>query len=422
MKIVRNCLSSKNDKYVFTRSSLTREDISISEKLGLYIHIPFCKNSCPYCPYYKEKYSLEKTKQYKKALLLEIEKYTNLLEHTKINSLYFGGGTPTLMIDGLEDIIASVKHYLNFDGDIALETLPTELTHPKLNKLKASGVNLLSVGVQSFLDSNLESFGRQYRSFDLMKNLRKLSQYNFDTINFDMIFVFPEQNIPDLQTDLGMALDFEPDQITYYPLFVFPYTKAAYLRNISKLNLPDCLIRRKMYYLIHDYLLNNGYNRTSVWSFNKNHTKPFSSVTRDRYVGFGAGAGSYTQNIFYFNVFSVKEYIGMLKKGKFPISLTMNVSKRMAKLFWLYWRFYETIIPVQEYSKLFNSNIWHDFPGLLKFIKLAGFSEKYTQDIIRLNKQGSHWIHLAQNYFALNYVARIWTRCIKDPFPEKIVL
>ena len=107
---------------------------------------------------------------------------------------------------------------------------------------------------------------------------------------------------------------------------------------------------------------------------------------------------------------------------RLPIALEMKVSKKLEKLFWLYWRLYETVIPIERYSVMFGSNIYKDFGFLLNLIKFLGFVKSADKDKIVLNKYGCHWIHLLQNYFALDYVSKIWSVCQKNPWPEKVNL
>lgn len=176
-----------------------------------------------------------------------------------------------------------------------------------------------------------------------------------------------------------------------------------------------------MYYFINDFLKDNGYEKTTVWSFNKNRKETYSSVTRDYYLGLGAGAGSYNGSIFYFNTFSVSEYINSVNKI-LPISINMNVSKKLEKVFWLYWRLYETTIVKNIYKEMFHSNLEKDFGSILKLIRILGFVEYEDENILKLNTKGSHWIHLVQNHYALNYVSKVWSVSKNNPWPDQIKL
>lgn len=168
-------------------------------------------------------------------------------------------------------------------------------------------------------------------------------------------------------------------------------------------------------------MLKLGYKRVDVWSFKRIKERKFSSVTRDYYIGFGPSAGTYTGKSFYFNTFSFEDYLSLCKKRK-PTILKLNVDKKMEKIFWLYWRLYETKIPKKQYKKLFCSDLEEDFKSLLLFIRLFRFVKRENKDSIVLNIRGVFYIHLLQNLFALDYINKIWHNCQKYKNPNKIQL
>ncbi|MFH0753084.1 MAG: radical SAM protein [Candidatus Omnitrophota bacterium] len=422
-QIIRKIVSGKNDRYVFNKFDHLNDNMRFAKRMGLYTHVPFCRNKCPYCPYYKETYEVTKSGEYLKGLLQEIKYYGKIGQKPEWTSWYIGGGTPTLIIKDLFEIKEVIRTELGFNGPIALETTPNELSKENIEKLEQLGVQYLSVGVQSFQDKYLSVIGRDCRSRDIRESLGNLNGHRFSTVNVDLIFVFPGQEIVDVKKDLEAALEFSPEQITCYPLFTFPYSSIGEYMKLKHLSLPNAVKRRKFYYFIHDYLSKHGYQRTSVWSFNKPGTVPYSSVTRDYYLGLGPGAGSYTGDGFYFNTFSIDEYIRSLQIMKrLPIALKMPISQRMSKLSWLYWRLYETDISRNQYRKLFDARFEEDFGLISEFLKMFGFLENENADILRLNRRGSHWIHLFQNYFALNYVTKVWQACKQNPWPEFVAI
>jgi len=418
-RFIRNILSEKNDNYTFF--PFTNQDLYIPDKIGLYIHIPFCKSMCPYCPYYKVFYDKKLADKFSSALIKEIDGYNEETGKMDITSIYIGGGTPTLLIYDLKSIINKIRASYNVAQETAIETTPSDVSEDKVKILKEVGVNYISLGVQSFQQKYLSLIGRNYDANRALSAVRMIKKYQFDTFNIDLIFAFPLEDLSELVKDLQTAVSFSPDQITCYPLFTFPYSTIGKYRKIKKLKMPSYRKRKKMYYLIHDFFEEKGYWRSSVWSFNREKTKPYSSVTRDYYIGFGPSAGSYTGKGFYFNTFSVSEYIKTVSQRK-PIALEMRVSNRMEKLFWFYWRLYETVIPKKGYKKMFGKDIHSDFGKILSIIKTLGFIQSEDDETITLNKRGCLWLHLAQNYAALNYVSRIWSVAQKATWPEKITL
>ncbi len=385
----------------------------------MYLHIPFCTTMCPYCPYYKVYYDTALATGFRDALLSEIDLYAREFGKSRFSSLYIGGGTPTLMIEELGQIIDRINVAFDLDGCVAVETTPADVTRRKTRLLKEIGVSYISLGVQSFQEKNLNLLGRQYDPSGARRAARDVSEGGFVNYNIDLIFALPNETQHDLEADLLAAVECSPDQITCYPLFTFPYTTVGRFKKLKRLEMPPLVVRRKMYYFIHDFLESSGYKRSSVWSFVRSNKHPYSSVTRDYYVGFGPSAASYTGEGFYFNTFSIADYIKMLSERK-PVALKMDVTERMKKVFWLYWRLYETRIPYVKYQALFSNGIYDDFGSLLTAIKLLGMCEHEDEHGLMLNVRGCYWLHLAQNYYALNYVGKIWSVCQSDPWPKRI--
>ncbi|MCK5044059.1 radical SAM protein [Candidatus Pacearchaeota archaeon] len=420
LRLIRNILSDKSDDFTYHRFNRIN-NIGLKPGSGLYIHIPFCKNSCPYCPYIKTFYNKDLAREYKNALLKEISLYYDYFGKKNFTSLYFGGGTPTLMINEMSEILEHLHKYFNIEGDIALETSPDEINKEVLTKLKHLGFNLISIGIQSFNNSCLKKIGRNYDMNTAVKALGEVNSVGFDSVNIDLIFAIENQTIEDIRNDLSVAISHNINQITCYPLFTFPFSEIGKIKQLKKIKLPNHLQRRKMYYFINKFLYENGYSRTNVWSFIKNHKNNYSSVTRDYYLGLGASSGSYNGEIFYFNTFYVSEYIKSVN-SRLPVSIAMNVSKKLEKNFWLYWQLYITIINKKSYKEMFRSDIKKDFGFILKLIKIMGFIEYEDENIIKLNTKGSHWIHLIQNYYALEYVNKIWSVSKNNPWPDRIKL
>ncbi|MGM5483147.1 MAG: coproporphyrinogen-III oxidase family protein [Nanobdellota archaeon] len=416
--IIRKVLS---DDAEFKFKKCQTFNLDKNREYGLYVHIPFCKNSCPYCPYFKTIYNKQKSKQFLKALKKEVELTSINNGNIKVNSLYFGGGTPTLLENDLIKIIEYLKSKFNISGEVAIETSPSDLNEEKLISLKKAGVNSISIGIQSFNNDLLKEIGRNYNSDLVIEIIKLLKKINFETLNIDMMFALPKQTINDLENDLDTLINLSPSQVTFYPLFTFPYTSVGKYKKIKKIKMPNFFTRKKMYYLICNKMKEAGYEQSSVWAFKKKSTNKFSSVTRDFYIGFGPSSGSYTGKNFYFNTFSLENYFKLSNKRK-PVILKMSVDKKLTKLFWLYWRFYETKIPFEDYKRLFNSDVKEDFRFIFLVMKLLGFIYKENKDYLQLNMKGIFYIHLIQNIFALDYVNKIWSVCQKEINPKEVQL
>jgi len=236
-----------------------------------------------------------------------------------------------------------------------------------------------------------------------------------------LIFAYPEQTIEELDETLNIAIESQVDQITLYPLFTFPYSSIGRFNKLKKVILPNGRKRKRFYYYICEKLKDQGYQQISVWGFLKKGRTKYSSVTRDYYLGLGPSAATYTGNQFLFNSFNLEHYSDQIRQGKHPYSIIMNVSENLEKLFWLYWRLYETVISTTDYRQKFKSEFKSDFKKLTYTLRILGYTKKKNDKLV-LNKKGIHRIHLLQNHFALNYINKIWTENTRQIKAEEIKL
>lgn len=418
---IRKLFSDKTDTFTFGQCTESDFVLNPRKEFGLYLHIPFCLSLCPYCPYNKILFDSTVAKNYIDAVCKEIKLVAKKIGGQKFSSLYIGGGTPTLLIPALEKIIGEINNQFVLNGPVAIETTPSDFTESKIEEMKRIGITYVSLGVQSFQQKYLSFLGRNHDSVITKQAVSLLRNKDFQIANIDLIFAYPGQTLDELAEDLNQSISCQPEQVTCYPLFTFPYSKVGRFLKLKKIKMPNWRIRRKMYYAIVDSFIRQGYHQTAVWSFNKNKNCKYSSVTRDYYVGFGAGAASYTGTSFYFNTFSIPEYT-RTAQDKIPVALKMKVSAKLEKLFWIYWRFYDTKIPLAEYEYIFGRTMLGDFGNEMQLLKMLGFFENKNGGVVSLNKRGAFWIHLLQNYFALNYVNTIWTKCQQESWPLKIAI
>ena len=417
-RLIRHLAAGRGDDFTFRPHN--DDDIAFdAAPFGLYIHVPFCLSICPYCPYSRVTYDPELAGRYIDALVIEIDRRGRRLGRRRVTSLYVGGGTPTLLADRLGDVIEKLHERFEITGPRAIETTPADATLDRVAQVARLGFSHVSLGVQSLDVRFLAAMGRNYTPERAREAIDDLLGAGFGLVNIDLVFAFPGQTREDVLADLTDVMARRPGQITCYPLFTFPYTAVGRHLHLRKLRLPRGRQRRELYYAIHDHLAGHGYRRTSVWSFTRAESAPYSSVTRDTYLGFGPSAASYTGHDFCFNTFSVPEYIRTARE-RLPVALRMGVSDRLERLFWLYWRLYETTVPLADYSSLFASTLQRDFGILLGLLRSLGFVETSENDMMRLSRRGAHWVHLAQNHFALNYVSRLWPHCQADAWPGSI--
>ncbi len=390
-----------------------------TKKIDAYLHIPFCKSLCPYCPYDKFPFNESLAKSFTSAVIREIEKVALKFGNFKLGSLYIGGGTPTVIGKDLCKIISAISD--NFDTEnmeIFLETSPYDVSLKNMEMLKKCNISMVSIGVQSFENKYLKLLGRNYNAEKALNSIEITKKY-FKDINVDLMFALPGQSTKEFLSDLRIAENTGVSQITSYPLFTFPYTTAGkFLRN-KNVRVPPYRVRKEMFYAMYDFFTEKGFSPTSVWGFKREKRKTYSSVTRNTYIGFGPSAATKTEKAFYLNTFSVYEYIKRTNDKKFNEVVKIELNKEINDYYWLYWKLYETKIPKNEFAERFEKNYPHKASILIRTGRMLKLFEE-KESFYQLTKRGMFYVHLLQNAFALNYINKVWGAMTKEPAPRII--
>ncbi len=388
------------------------------ERTSLYLHVPFCRNACPYCPYTKVPYQAELIAPYTAAALAEVDLWAEAVGPAEATSVYVGGGTPTLALEAVSAVLARMRERFRLTGDVCIETNPADVDEATVAQLHEAGVALVSLGVQSFRPESLKVIGRRYTPEVAEKALSLLADSDFASVNADIMFALPGQSAADVIADLEHAAELGADQITTYPLFTFPYTAVGEYLHLAGVRLPDLHTRHEHYRAISEWCESNGYERVSVWGFKRGGVPRYSSVTRDGYIGIGPGSGSHLPDGFTLNTFDLAEWERALSEGRPPIALRMPFEGEMSGWWWLYWRFYDTRIPMTALDGALGEDAgmarrW------LKAITVAGLASRHN-GTLELTDAGAFWLHLAQNHFALSYVNTLWTEARREPWPHEV--
>jgi coproporphyrinogen III oxidase-like Fe-S oxidoreductase len=390
------------------------------ERTSMYLHVPFCRNFCPYCPYTKVPYDETLVEPYTRAALAEVDWWADRIGPTEITSVYIGGGTPTLALGSVAIVLARVRERFRLTGDICIETNPTDVDDVIVSQLHDAGVALISLGVQSFQPKNLAVIGRRYDPSVAEHALALLAESGFASVNADIMFALPGQTANDVVMDLARATQLGANQLTTYPLFTFPYTSVGEFLRLTAVRMPNLRIRRTQYRAISEWCAEHEFERVSVWGFKRGGVPRYSSVTRDGYIGIGPGAGSHLPDGFVLNTFDLKNWIQAVCTERTAIALHMPFAGEMSGWWWLYWRFYDTRIPLDD----LEAALGNDTPKArrwLRVIEQAGLAVR-NEEYLELTEPGAFWLHLVQNYFALNYVNTLWTGARHEPWPQAVAI
>ena len=388
------------------------------ERTSLYLHVPLCRHLCPYCPYTKVPYRESLVEPYTRAALAEVDGWADVVGPAEITSVYIGGGTPTLALESVARVLARVRERFRVTGDICIETNPADVNREVVQRLHDMGVALVSLGVESFQPESLAVLGRDYNPLDSERALALLAESNFASVNADLMFALPDQTAVGVTADLDRAAQLGADQLTTYPLFTFPYTTVGEYLRLKAVRMPDLRMRRAHYRAINGWCAEHGYERVSVWGFKRGTVPRYSSVTRDGYIGIGPGAGSHLPDGFVLNTFDLESWIRAMFDGRSAIALRMPFAGEMSGWWWLYWRLYDTRIPLDG----LDDSLGKDARKARRWLALAqraGFAV-HRDGHLELTESGAFWLHLAQNYFALNYVNTLWTQARREPWPQAV--
>ena len=382
------------------------------DNLGLYVHIPFCKSICNFCPYCKVRYSKELCDRYIDALIEEIHLVGSQHKGKKqVSSLYFGGGTPALACDRIGEIISALSDHFIITQGIGLELHPDNVKEDVLRTLKDAGVTKISIGIQSFGDKYQRILGR--KKVDTASMAAALSAVPFETVSMDLIFALPEQTYDDLRSDIDEAFKLGANHVAIYPFIDFTFTESPVSAMPKKQ-------KRKLLDDITKYCLSCGYSRNSIWTFSRDDAS-YSSMTRDNFLGFGCSATTLLRGQFKINTFDVDSYCDRINKGILPTSLTIRFIKNQRKIYWLFWTAYSTRVDERDYERFFGSSLKKDYGFELFAAKLLGFI-KEKDGVYEMTLRGAFYYHYYENFYTLSYIDKMWGIMRKEAFPNHIQL
>ena len=383
------------------------------DSLGLYVHIPFCRSICAFCPYCKELYDEDKCNRYIDALIREIHIVGGQGSGKKIvTSLYFGGGTPALAADRLGEIIGAIQEHFVITEGIGVELHPDNVTPHVLRKLKDAGVTKISIGAQSFCEKYQGVLGR--KCVDVMRIRDALAEVSFETVSMDLIFALPSQTFEDLKNDLETAFSSGANHVAIYPFIDFTFT-ASTVPTMPKRD------KKKLLDTITKYCARQGYERDSIWTFSRERGARYSSMTRENFLGFGCSATTLLRHQFKINTFSVDEYCARVESGKLPTSLTVRFTERQRMVYWLFWTAYSTRVRESDFEKFFGVSLGRKYGFELLLARLCGFV-KYRHGEYTMTPRGAFYYHYYENFYTLAYIDKMWGIMRRKAFPDKIEL
>jgi len=293
---------------------------------GIYLHIPFCKQACYYCDFHFSTQVDYKEKMVD-AIIDEIRLRTEYLQLQKIESIYFGGGTPSLLtVQELELILNSIhKNFtISENPEITLEANPDDLSLSYLKLIRQVGINRLSIGIQTFDDSYLEKLNRAHNRASALQVLPDARKAGFENISIDLMYALPNQSQAQWLTDLKQAIQLKPEHISAYTLTIESKTVFGVQKEKGKLSVPDEDTAATFFETLQEELKKNGYIQYEVSNFCLPHfySKHNSSYwLQKHYLGVGPSAHSYNGVSRQFNIANNHLYLKSIGEGKIPATI-----------------------------------------------------------------------------------------------------
>jgi oxygen-independent coproporphyrinogen-3 oxidase len=294
---------------------------NLSPTLGIYVHIPFCRAKCSYCAFVSQIGNENLQQAYVAALCREITAAGGDFSAFAVDSLFFGGGTPTVLpVDQLALILQTVRDNFSLacDAEISIEANPGTVSAESLQLLRQQGFNRLSLGVQSFDDAVLAAVGRLHRADEAKTAFHQARQAGFDNIGLDLIYGLPEQTSANWQTTLEQAVALAPEHLSAYGLKLEEGIPLAVAVAVGEMALPPEETEETMYDLLNEYLPRHGYQRYEIANYAKSdrqcrhNTKYWRSLP---FRGFGLAAHSFDGRQRFANTADLGEYIERSQAG-----------------------------------------------------------------------------------------------------------
>ncbi len=362
----------------------------------LYMHVPFCERLCPYCSFNRFPFEAHRAKPYFENMRKEMLMLKDL--GYDFDSVYIGGGTPTIMIDELCETIDLARDTFSIK-EVSSETNPNHLIPAYLEKLEGR-VQRLSVGVQSFDDDLLKQMDRydKYGSgAEILEKIGAASPY-FTSLNVDMIFNFPSQTEDILIKDIERVVESNTSQTTFYPLMTSPSVARSLARTVGKVSYS----REQLFYEIICELLAEGENPLfqlgSAWTFNKRGTGASGEdvmideyvVDYEEYPAIGSGGITYLGKTLTVNTFSVNEYNEAINAGRMSLMGKTEFSKHDRMRYRFMMQLFGLRLDKRQFEKDFGCTVERGLPIEMAFMTASGAFDRNTPEELTLTKKGRY--------------------------------
>jgi menaquinone C8-methyltransferase len=387
----------------------------------LYAHVPFCETLCPYCSFNRFIFQEDRARAYFRQLRAEMQMAADL--GYQFDSLYIGGGTPTVQVDELIKTIELARKLFGM-REVSCETNPNHLTAENA-RLLSPHIQRMSVGVQSFNDAMLRKMNRYDRfgsGKEVQQQIRSVAGI-FDFLNIDLIFNLPGQSEAMLAEDIERAKNCDANQITFYPLMSSPSVANAMQQTLGEIS----YAREERYYQQISAAMNGGFSHSTAWNFGRLQNGALADspsenmideyiVNYGEYLGIGSGSFSFLDGSLYVNTFSLNEYRQKIEGGQMAVSAYAQFGRHQQMQYRLMMDLFGLRLDKQRFKNDFGIKVDQALPVELGFLQTAGAFAHNDRDEITLTPHGRYMLLVMMREFfvAINNVRDQARRSLPD--------
>jgi oxygen-independent coproporphyrinogen-3 oxidase len=364
---------------------------------GIYIHIPFCRARCSYCDFATGAYESALAERYVRALAREIDAFVHADDKEEVDTIYFGGGTPSLLThEQVARALEAVRKRFRVreDAEVTMEMNPGTVTRETARAFRAEGVNRASFGAQTFDDHELRRLGRTHTADDTRCTFETLREAGFDNVSFDLIAGLPRQTLDAWARNLSEALALRPEHLSLYLLEVHEGTPLAAQIREGRYPTPDADLAAEMYRLMVERTREAGYEQYEISNFcmtGRESRHNMKYWTGAPYYGFGCSAHSFDGRASrWSNERDARRYVELIERNETAVveRTELDARERSAEAIFLGLRLLSRGVNLAEHRALFRRDVRAEYAEDLARFDDAGLI-KFEGDVLRLTPEGA---------------------------------
>jgi len=371
---------------------------------GLYLHIPFCDTKCIYCDFYSITNHSRKG-EFIASLIREIEVQSELVKDKSFDTIFFGGGTPSLLThDNFQLIFDTLHQHYNISpqSEITIEANPGTLDRNKLNEFKRLPINRISFGVQSFIDSELKFLTRIHSAEHAIESIKSAQDAGFENINLDLIFALPHQTLENWNYNLEKAVSLGTKHISAYSLIFEEGIFLNMLLHKNRVRKADEDLERDMYEFTMAFLPQHGFNQYEISNYAKDGFECRHNLKYWEYydyISFGPSASSFVNGKRWTNVRDINKYIELINRNQRAADFSEDIDKNTSITEYIFLGLRSKGIDTREFKLKFNENFEEKYKDAIEVLLKSDFATLNNSNLKMTRKGYALCDEIVATYF-----------------------